>query len=453
MKYKLILTILICFGITSPRVFAQSQDNDQNIDSQLKAIPATQYRTWSVGVSAGLLSPFTIFSNNAHQDFTSPDLQIGYDVNIKDQLTHSFGLQADFMGGKLKADHAQTDASGTIPYTQFDTKLNFSASLSGNFIIAHAGIMQPYATFGVGIVSYTPTLHNLDVITNVGSQSSFFVPVGVGLKFNITHSINLDLGYQANFVGSDNVDGYVFGSTNDRYGYTHIGLEFALGKHSRPQMASSSATDAVKAMYLTRERLLKDSLQNEQSKLHQAKLKSDKLQNDLNATNAALSKYTTDSDGDGVADAFDKCPNTPADTKVDGNGCPIPVVVRKPSLKVVVTAQDKQLAYDASRYLVFNGKTAIINESSFATLDRLAQLLASKNLILKLDGYTDNRGKAEANLKLSRERANAVKAYLVKKGVNASRIEAFGYGEAEPIASNKTAEGRELNRRVEFTLY
>lgn len=451
MKYKLILTVLLCFGITHSRIFAQSQDNNQNIDNQLKAIPATQYRTWSVSVSAGLLSPFTIFSSNSHQDFTSPDLQAGYDLNFKDQLTHSFGLQADFMGGKLKADHAQINVSGKAPYTQFDSKLNFSASLSGNFIIARVGIMQPYATFGLGVISYTPTLYNIDVVTNAGSQSSFFVPVGVGLKFNITHNINLDLGYQANFIGSDNVDGYVFGSTNDRFAYTHIGLEFALGKRLRPQMANSSATDAIIVTYMMRERLLKDSLQEQQSKFYQAKLKNDRLQNNLDATNTELSKYTKDSDGDGVADVFDKCPNTPAGTKIDSNGCPI--IVRKPYVRVVVTAPDKQVAYDASRYLAFNGKTAIINESSYPTLDKLAQLLTKKNLILKLDGYTDNRGNADANLKLSRDRAAAVKAYLVKKGVNESRIEAFGYGEDEPIASNKTAEGRELNRRVEFTLY
>lgn len=451
MKYKFILTVLLCFGVAFNHVFAQTQDNTNNIDNQLKAIPNVQYRTWSVGIGAGLLTPYTIFSSNAHQDFTSPDLQLGYDLYFKDQLTHSFGLQADFMSGNLKADHAQPDASGKVPFSQFDTKLNFSASLSGNFIIARVGIMQPYATFGVGVVSYSPVLHNDKETSNLSTQSSFFVPVGVGLKFNITRNVNLDLGYQASFIGSDNVDGYAFGSTNDRFGYTHIGLEFALGKRSRPQMANSTAADAIRVTYIAREKLLKDSLQGQQSKLYQAKIKSDKLQNDLNATNATLEKYTRDSDGDGVADIFDKCPNTPAGTKVDSSGCPI--IVRKPYVKVVITAQDKQIAYDAARYLVFNGKTATINDSSFTTLDKLAQLLTNKNLILKLDGYTDNRGNPNVNRKLSKDRADAVKTYLVKKGVNASRIEAFGYGSAEPVASNKTAEGRALNRRVEFTLY
>ena len=76
-----------------------------------------------------------------------------------------------------------------------------------------------------------------------------------------------------------------------------------------------------------------------------------------------------------------------------------------------------------------------------------------KNFSLKLAGHTDNIGSDENNLRLSKDRAESVKAYLVSKGANPSRIEATGYGESQPIASNKTAEGRQKNRRVEFTLY
>jgi OOP family OmpA-OmpF porin len=68
-------------------------------------------------------------------------------------------------------------------------------------------------------------------------------------------------------------------------------------------------------------------------------------------------------------------------------------------------------------------------------------------------GHTDNTGSMELNLRLSKERAEAVKAYLVSQGVNASRIEATGYGPNQPIASNATAAGRQENRRVEFTLF
>ncbi len=80
-------------------------------------------------------------------------------------------------------------------------------------------------------------------------------------------------------------------------------------------------------------------------------------------------------------------------------------------------------------------------------------MLIDKSFSLKLAGHTDNVGSDNANLKLSKDRAESVKNYLVSKGANPSRIEATGYGETQPIATNKTAAGRQKNRRVEFTLF
>jgi OOP family OmpA-OmpF porin len=83
----------------------------------------------------------------------------------------------------------------------------------------------------------------------------------------------------------------------------------------------------------------------------------------------------------------------------------------------------------------------------------LAQLLIEKKLNLKLAGYTDYIGSVQFNLRLSHDRAEAVKTYLVSKGADESLIHAEGYGKSNPIATNKTARGRQLNRRVEFSLY
>ena len=69
-----------------------------------------------------------------------------------------------------------------------------------------------------------------------------------------------------------------------------------------------------------------------------------------------------------------------------------------------------------------------------------------------IGGYTDNVGDAKANLRLSRARANSVKVFLVKRGVNAKRLIARGYGETKPIAPNTTEAGRQKNRRIEFTV-
>jgi OOP family OmpA-OmpF porin len=160
-----------------------------------------------------------------------------------------------------------------------------------------------------------------------------------------------------------------------------------------------------------------------------------------------------DDDNDGVANKFDKCAGTAAGTVVDGSGCPLKgptTVVRE---RVIVTEADRKVVNEAIKNLEFELGKATIASKSYSTLDRVAALLVEKNFSLKLAGHTDNTGSMALNLRLSKDRAEAVKAYLVSKGANASRIEATGYGPNQPIASNATAEGRQQNRRVEFSLF
>jgi outer membrane protein OmpA-like peptidoglycan-associated protein len=79
-------------------------------------------------------------------------------------------------------------------------------------------------------------------------------------------------------------------------------------------------------------------------------------------------------------------------------------------------------------------------------------LQSNPDLKLEISGHTDNTGKAEANLSLSQKRADAVKQYLVQKGIDAGRIKATGYGQQHPLYDNKTEEGKAKNRRVELKL-
>lgn len=144
-----------------------------------------------------------------------------------------------------------------------------------------------------------------------------------------------------------------------------------------------------------------------------------------------------DSDSDGLLDKDDDCPNTPGPKS--NNGCP---VIEKEVIEVLKTAFDN-LEFEVAKDVILAG--------SFTSLDELAGVLMKKpTWKLEISGHTDNAGDDESNLVLSKKRAEAVRNYLVSKGIDATRFVINYFGETKPIADNSTAEGRAKNRRVEM---
>lgn len=136
-----------------------------------------------------------------------------------------------------------------------------------------------------------------------------------------------------------------------------------------------------------------------------------------------------DDDHDGVPNSADRCPNTPAGDKVDAAGCGLTIQLQ----------------------VNFDTNSAHIKPESYAELDNFVAFLKQvPSAHGELEGHTDSVGSDAYNLKLSQARADAVKAYVVDKGIDATRLTAGGYGESRPVADNKTAEGRAQNRRVLF---
>ena len=161
----------------------------------------------------------------------------------------------------------------------------------------------------------------------------------------------------------------------------------------------------------------------------------------LAAEKAAAEALAKDSDGDGVPDREDNCPNEAG--PASNHGCP----EAKKQL-VVVTATGIQILQKVQ----FAPGKAAIQPASFKLLDQVAAVLEAHPELKKIEvqGHTDNSGNAAANHKLSQARAEAVVARLVKAQIDAGRLSARGYGPDAPIADNKTRDGREANRRVEF---
>lgn len=132
-----------------------------------------------------------------------------------------------------------------------------------------------------------------------------------------------------------------------------------------------------------------------------------------------------DSDNDGVTDDKDKCPNTPAGARVNADGCWV--------LDQVLFDFDK----------------SVIKPAAYSFLDEVATILEKNPAMnVNLQGHTDNIGTAKYNMGLSLRRADAVKQYLINKGISADRLATEGFGFSDPATSNDTAEGRALNRRV-----
>lgn len=121
--------------------------------------------------------------------------------------------------------------------------------------------------------------------------------------------------------------------------------------------------------------------------------------------------------------------------------------------QVVLTPQEQEIVKKAFDNLEFATGKDIIKTESFASLDELAGLLQKHtSWKLKIEGHTDNVGQPQKNMLLSQKRSEAVKKYLVSKGVDAKRFEVKWYGQTKPIAPNTTEEGRQKNRRVEMTI-
>ena len=119
---------------------------------------------------------------------------------------------------------------------------------------------------------------------------------------------------------------------------------------------------------------------------------------------------------------------------------------------------DYEIVYELPKTYVlesvfFDSGKASLKPASYKALNSLAELLnIKKTLIIEIGGHTDNVGKPEANMQLSKNRAESVKKYLLNKGVSAKQVKTKGYGDTMPVAYNNTVEGRQKNRRTQVTV-
>jgi len=448
---------LMAVGLANAQTTTPDTSKMSSTTTTAKVFGGTgQYNTFSIGLNVGATAPAV--ATGGVNVFNDSKVQLGFGLSLKDQLSHTFSLRLDAQGGKLAGDEKVTrttpnpfvvdQISGQHAASFTTTFWSGSLSLVENFgnisFLHRANAVQFYLSQGGGLAWYTPKVTMtdgsvLDYKGHAGSSGTgnfiteLVIPVGGGVKFKLSDQLDLNVGYTENFTDGFNLTGVhsAFPAEN-KYSYGYAGLEYTFGSKSKPSL---EWVNPVAMMY---------------DELYDAALRAEveALKGRVGNVETAVNDLKKDSDGDGVSDQFDKCPNTPAGTVVDGSGCPI--VFPKFSCDSCKGAGVAAPVGTAYSNIQFEFDSSVLKTSSYPILDATSADLRSNTSTLTLAGYASSEGTAAHNMRLSRDRANSVKTYLVNSGVDAKRLKIKAFGETHPIADNSTEDGRILNRRVEF---
>lgn len=317
----------------------------------------------------------------------------------------------------LELNYIRTKSEAEFPLAPDVAVRDSSINIDAYYAFNTDGKLQPYVLLGGGRHNFKPS------VTTVDKQYMANEALGVFYRFNDMVALRMEarnMSYKS-FKRHDQL--------------AMIGLEFSPGATSAAPAAAEPVVEEAAPVEA------------------------------LAAPEAVVAAVVApvDTDGDGVADDADKCANTPAGVQVDADGCPLDAdndgvadyldkcPTTAAGVAVTATGCNEVLAKDVSIDLsvTFATGKAVIEGDASAEVQKVADFMKKyPDTNVAIEGYTDNRGNPAKNKALSQQRADAVKAELVKLGVDASHLSSKGFGDANPIADNKTDEGRAKNRRV-----
>jgi outer membrane protein OmpA-like peptidoglycan-associated protein len=442
---KKILAALCALYLFVPAVF--SQDDEIRPAAIGVSFILNDYTT-ADRIRSGSLS--RVLANKQWAKFKemSPGIAISYFKGLRKHIDFAGTLAASFVNYPLLN---RPNTSGDKFLLEADASLNLK-------MVSEKFWVQPYLIVGVGAQMYQ------------GTYFGAFIPTGAGIKVNLLDDAHI-------FVTSQ----YRIPVTKETVNYhflNQVGIAGRIGAKKEPVLKALPPPPPVD----TDKDGIIDSLDKCPTIAGLAKYEGcpvpDSDKDGINDDEdkcpdlAGLARYQgcpiPDTDKDGINDEEDKCPAEagPAsnqgcpfvDTDNDGipdpdDKCPTVAGPREnqgcPEIKEEVV---KKINYAAQNIYFATGKATLLSRS-FKGLDEVVRIMKDDaELKLAIDGHTDNTGADQLNQKLSESRSGAVKAYLVKKGIDESRLVSSGFGEAQPVADNKTAAGRQKNRRVELKL-
>jgi OOP family OmpA-OmpF porin len=434
---------LMAVGVANAQMASDSTKMSSDMSSAKVFGGIGQFNHWSIGLNVGVNNPVVNFVQNG---VTHDQTELGYGATVRDQLSHFFGLELSYQGGKVEGNDSGYGPGQKYGYYGFSTTNNqvtLNALLDfGSVSFGHRqNAVDFYGTLGAGLAYYKPSTEataGAALVPYGNTVKELVAPIGVGVKFKLSDALALNIGYTVSIIQGYNFDGLHTVSQGagaaptsfDHYSYSYAGLEYTFGSKAKKNV---DWVNPIAMMY---------------DELYDAALRAEveALKGRVTNVETAVADLKKDSDGDGVPDQFDKCPNTPAGTVVDGSGCAI-VFPKPDTVKVGAAAAVATAPYSN---IQFEFDSSVLRTSSYPVLDATSADLRSTGKTLTLAGYASSEGTAAHNMKLSRDRANSVKTYLVNSGVPAKHLKIKAYGETHPIADNSTEDGRILNRRVEF---
>lgn len=349
----------------------------------------TATKPWAVGLHGGNSQYSGDFGSSLF-DFDPFEGFVG--LSVSRRLNSSFDL--DFRVQKGRVGHWGDD---NLTRNFLVDQVNFG--LAAHYKFLGDATFKPYAKAGIGFSKFS-TEEGLGA-----NDSDLSIPLGLGFDYAITNAIsfNVQTLYGINF--GDEFDNNVTDDDNDNFFHHSVGIKYNFGSRN-------------------------------------------------------------DRDGDGVSDVMDKCPDVPGprstmgcpDTDNDGiididDYCPTMIGSKGNNGCPEVDATHIKVMQEALYGVYFDFEKAVVKPESYPILNRVVNIMKNHEYYkLKVEGHTDAKGTPSFNHTLSHDRANAVKSYLVGKGIASDRITSAGYGEKRPVASNDTEEGMAKNRRVEFIL-
>lgn len=497
MNKKITCAVLGLFLVVLPEAYGQNGKTYEG---------PNRMNTWSVTGYGGITR---FFGDLRQYDFKRGEKEAltgAWGVSANKQLTPLFGMQVTFTNGSLagsKTDVPAFDLGTRQPVigpdgrpvlydVYFKSPSYIQATLDGtvnlNRLFFGHNKMRRWkidAHAGFGIMYFYSELYDMydDQLmlrsnTEASSKTAgtwrrngstytreWVFPVGLSVHYELSPRFDIGFNFTYNHVNTEKIDltvgdltnydsqsglwGFYMGeSKKDKYAFGAVALTYKLGKNAA-KAPKTGQTDASKGRYHLR---YASPAQLIPPVYNPTMADADSIAK-VNMPDAVDPRLYTDTDGDGVADLFDKEPNTPAGSWVSGGG----VAMDLQQLVDAVIPKDKLKKDDCDTIfgsIEFDTDRSTIRTASRESLSLLVEHLKTKpDCRVVLVGHADARASDSYNKALSKRRVDATKRELIKLGLaDPSRITTEYYGELVPLADNASKTGLQANRRVEIRI-